>query len=175
MSDDRRIDPAVVASLYVEHGEELRRFLFGVLRNDELVGEAFQAAFVKAIEQGHTANCETLKGWLFKVAFHEALTLKRRAKTGQRVLEKWVSRERRTEEMPATRMLRVESVEAVQKALEELPAEQAVIVRKRIYESQTFAEIAEEFNLPLGTVLSRMQLALKKLRKSLNSKEDEDV
>lgn len=175
MSDDSRISPAVVASLYVQHGEELRRFLYGVLRNQELASEALQATFVKAIEQGHTAQGETLKGWLFKVAFHEALTLKRRAKTSQRVLEAWAQQDRPADDLPTAKLLRAESVEAVQKALDQLPTDQALVVRKRIYESQTFAEIAQELNQPLGTILSRMQLALKKLRKSLDSPQDDDV
>lgn len=33
----------------------------------------------------------------------------------------------------------------------------------RIYEEKSFAEIAEELSVPLGTVLTRMRLALKKL------------
>jgi RNA polymerase sigma-70 factor (ECF subfamily) len=38
----------------------------------------------------------------------------------------------------------------------------------RIYEEKKFAAIAEELGLPLGTVLTRMRLALKKLAASLN-------
>jgi hypothetical protein len=34
---DGRIDPAVVAALYLEHGDELRAFLTGVLRNGDLM------------------------------------------------------------------------------------------------------------------------------------------
>ncbi len=37
----------------------------------------------------------------------------------------------------------------------------------RIYDEKTFAAIAEELSLPLGTVLSRMQLAIRKLRLKL--------
>jgi RNA polymerase sigma-70 factor (ECF subfamily) len=37
----------------------------------------------------------------------------------------------------------------------------------RIYEQKRFIEIANELRVPLGTVLSRMQLALSKLRRSL--------
>jgi DNA-directed RNA polymerase specialized sigma24 family protein len=38
----------------------------------------------------------------------------------------------------------------------------------RIYEQKKFATIAEELGLPLGTVLTRMQSALKKLRQRLS-------
>jgi RNA polymerase sigma-70 factor (ECF subfamily) len=36
-----------------------------------------------------------------------------------------------------------------------------------MYEDKTFAQIAEELGLPLGTVLTRMRLALEKLRRTL--------
>jgi len=41
----------------------------------------------------------------------------------------------------------------------------------RIYEEKTFAVIAEELSLPLGTVLTRMRLAMQKLHKHLESGE----
>jgi RNA polymerase sigma-70 factor (ECF subfamily) len=37
----------------------------------------------------------------------------------------------------------------------------------RIYEEKTFATIAEELGIPLGTALARMRAALEKLRRSV--------
>jgi RNA polymerase sigma-70 factor (ECF subfamily) len=37
----------------------------------------------------------------------------------------------------------------------------------RIYEEKTFAMIAQELGIPLGTALGRMRTALAKLRKTL--------
>jgi RNA polymerase sigma-70 factor (ECF subfamily) len=65
------------------------------------------------------------------------------------------------------RMIRWETVQRVRAAVEQLPDEQREVVRLRMGEQKKFAEIARELRLPLGTVLSRMQLALAKLRKSL--------
>ena len=77
-ADDSKLDPAVVAALYMEHAEELRAFLIGVLRSSDLAGEVLQTTFVRAIEVGHTSRQETRKGWLFRVAFNEAMALRRR-------------------------------------------------------------------------------------------------
>ncbi len=52
-----------------------------------------------------------------------------------------------------------------------LPADQLQVVQLRIYEEQTFQEIARRLELPLGTVLTRMRLALKKLQTSLRESE----
>ena len=63
--------------------------------------------------------------------------------------------------------IRGETVEAVRQALDRLPIEQRKVVWARMYEDRSFAEIAQESGLPLGTVLTRMRLALEKLRRSL--------
>ncbi len=37
-----------------------------------------QATLTKALEHGRNARADTLKGWLFRVAFHEAMLIRRR-------------------------------------------------------------------------------------------------
>ena len=41
----------------------------------------------------------------------------------------------------------------------------------RIYEEKTFAQIARELDAPLGTVLTRMRSALRKLHSRLDAKD----
>ena len=57
--------------------------------------------------------------------------------------------------------------EAVRAALGELPAEQKAVVEMAYYQGLTHVEIAEKTNLPLGTVKSRLRLALDKIRAAL--------
>jgi RNA polymerase sigma-70 factor (ECF subfamily) len=49
----------------------------------------------------------------------------------------------------------------------ELPQEQSFILKKVYLEDKSHSEIAEELSLPLGTVKSRVRLALSKLRLSV--------
>ncbi len=172
-----RIDPADPSAWIAEHAGELRAFLLGVLRNADLAGEALQATLAKAVEQGQTARPETRKGWLYRVALNEALVIKRRGKIQERSFRELARNDARRHESPsgsATRgespdgmLLRTEVIEQVRLALDVLPAEQRQVVRMRIYEYKTFAVIAKELGVPLGTVLTRMRLAMQKLRQSL--------
>jgi DNA-directed RNA polymerase specialized sigma24 family protein len=57
----------------------------------------------------------------------------------------------------------------VRAALVTLPLEQQQIVQLRIYDERTFADIAAELGIPLGTALTRMRLALEKLRAALKT------
>ena len=161
------IDASLVAALYVDHGTELRRFVLGVVRDPDVAGDVLQATFTKAIELGHTARSESLKGWLFRVAYHEALTQRRRQTTRDQANRRLAPLRRHAGERPDESLIRGEAVEAVRRALATLPGEQRRVVWARMYEDKTFAEIAAEDGLPLGTVLTRMRLALEKLRRHL--------
>jgi RNA polymerase sigma factor (sigma-70 family) len=175
-ADPGRIDPAVVTALYECYAEELRLFLTGVLRNADLADEALQNTFAKAVESGHTAREESVKGWLFQVGFHEAVLLRRRGKLHERSLRQ-VARGQPDEgfdhsgDRPGDRLAQSEMVQQVRSALTELPADQRRVVEMRIYEDKTFAAIAEELSAPLGTVLTRMRLALKRLSRRLGSEQ----
>ena len=57
--------------------------------------------------------------------------------------------------------------------VEGLSADQLIVIRKAFFEDKTHTAIAEELALPLGTVKSRIRLALAKLREAL-LREEED-
>lgn len=169
------LDPSVVAALYVQHGEELRRFLLGILRDAQLTADVLQATFAKMVERGHETQETTRKAWLFRVAYHEAMAYRRREGVGDKVLRRFAWHTSGVAGSSDEPLLRLESVQSVRDALEELPPEQRQVVRMRIYEEKTFAVIAKELKIPIGTALGRMRSALQKLKAKLtdSSKPDE--
>ena len=180
-ADQGRTEPAgvtpTITALYECYAEELRLFLTGVLRNADLADEALQNTFAKAVESGHTARQESIKGWLFQVGFREALLLRRRGQVHNRSLRAMSLRATAHGQSsddfapPDERILRSEAVERVRRALAELPPDQRQVVEMRIYEDKTFAAIADELSAPLGTILTRMRLALKRLSRRLGSEQ----
>jgi RNA polymerase sigma-70 factor (ECF subfamily) len=170
--DAGKIDPAIVAALYIEHEAELKRFLWGVLRDGAAVHDALQAAFVKMIEHGHTTREESRKAWLFRVAYHEALAMRRREGLGKKALGLLASVHKSAASAADEPLIRLEVIESVRRAMEELPDEQRQVVSMRIYEEKTFAQIAKELQIPLGTALGRMRLAVGKLRQAVAGAEE---
>lgn len=63
--------------------------------------------------------------------------------------------------------------EAISQAMKDLPEEQVALIQKAFFEDKTHQHIAEETGLPLGTVKSRIRLALKKLHDSLDGANDQ--
>ena len=52
----------------------------------------------------------------------------------------------------------------VRAALVDLPPEQAEVIKLSFYEDKAHAQIADQLSLPLGTVKSRLRLAMKRIR-----------
>jgi len=168
--DERHLDSSVVAGLYVEHGEELRRFLLGILKDAQLTSDVLQATFVKMVERGHETKEASRKAWLFRVAYHEAMAIRRREGVGSKVLRRVAWHTSAAAGSADEPLLRLESVQSVREALKDLPPEQRQVVRMRIYEEKTFATIAKELKIPLGTALGRMRAAMIKLRTKLGER-----
>lgn len=150
---------------------ELRRFLLGVLRDPHAAEDVMQDCLAKALDERRIAGVADRKAWLFQVAYNEALTLKRRQATRDRVHRRLAWLDESSAAATDDPLVREEAAEAVRKALEALPEEQRRVVRARIYEDKTFAEIAKDQGAPLGTVLTRMRRALERLRGSLDGRE----
>lgn len=160
-----------IEAAWQQHSDALHWFLMGVLRNETLVADARQATFLKLMEQKDgLRKASSVKSWLFQVAFNEAMLVKRKDKVARDHSQKvaWrastIQAGRSGEGSPETPTLLKEDIEKVREAIQTLSQDHQTIIRKRIYEGLKFREIAEELDVPLGTVLARMQAALKKLR-----------
>jgi len=75
---------------------------------------------------------------------------------------------------PDQYMQQAQDKDRIHQALATLPAEQAEILYKSFFEEKTHAAIAKETALPLGTVKSRLRLALARLRAVLAPPETGD-
>ena len=61
-----------------------------------------------------------------------------------------------------------EAQDKLRKAVDALPEKQRMIVEQAFYGERSHTEIAEVTNLPLGTIKSRIRLALDRLRRDLD-------
>lgn len=168
-----KLNPSIVAALYLAHGEELRRFLLGLVRDPALAADVLQTTFARLVERGHETREETRKAWLFRVAYHEAMAVRRREAVGDKVVREVAWQANGDVTTAEDRLVRFEAVQSVKAELANLRPEERQIVRMRIYEEKTFAVIAKELDIPLGTALARMRTALMKLRKRLPRPDEE--
>lgn len=185
-NESRQLDPALLTRWYRDHSQTVRAFLIGLLRDPACAEEAFQATYTKALTHGGDVQEGAERAWLFQVAYHEAMAIRRRQGVDQRARTRigrgWngasadssTSAESQRPE-PIDDILRWETVHQVQSALSQLSQELRQVVEKRIYEDKTFQQIADELQIPLGTALTRMRTALSKLQAALGPAMDSDA
>ena len=163
------------ADLYRQLAPELRRYLLALLRNNSDVEDALHQTFLKLLDHWESIEVDTAKEWLFTVAYREAITIRRRQTRDVAALAKLWSCPVWMSDNGAERLIRLEEIAIIHQALEELPAKQREVVQRRIHHGETFEKIAKVLGCPLGTTLTRMRLALKKIKQHLEKHRDESA
>ena len=166
---------ALVRKACVEWESDLMIFLLGILKDRHQAEDALQRTMVSALRSAESAHAETLRGWMFRVALNEARQIQRADKqeTGRRELLRnaaWFNRGDAVSDGEG-QLLSKEVVSAVRNSMSRLPEEYRTVLMKRIYEGLSFAQIAEEMNVPLGTVLTWMRRAMLRLGEDRQLKE----
>ncbi len=161
-----------VASQHAECSEQLLRLAWAIVRDWELAADAVQETFALFAEKLPTIEADHQRGWLVKTVQFQALNLRRSQQSSTKLLD-------RLREQPTTYTTqnslptfeRQDELNQLREAIRDLPPDQRQVIQLRLANELSFAEIAEQLQLPLGTVLSRMRLALEKLRRKLPSDE----
>ena len=100
--------------------------------------------------------------WVFTIARNLRIDVARRDRRGQPAEDP--SDVPDADPTPDDRLVALQSEGRIRQALLTLPAEQAEVVRLSFFSDQPHSEIAAALNLPLGTVKSRLRLAMGRLR-----------
>lgn len=104
--------------------------------------------------------------WIFTIARNLRIDAIRRERHPSLLLGDPVDEIEQPEQ--ADRALDVAEREArIRSALGHLPVEQATVVHMAFFEDKTHADIEKELGIPLGTIKSRLRLALNRLRSIL--------
>ena len=107
---------------------------------------------------------QKFKSWLLKIAYRTTIDFWRRQRPGTN-LEQVTLRDTRFD--PEDQMNRKQQVEMVQEAIQSLPEQSRAALILREYHQYTYQEIAQTLDIPLGTVMSRLNYARSSLKKRL--------
>jgi len=156
-------DGAALDALLERYESVLFPFLLGILKDHHQAEDALQETWCRALQNVERVDWDHLRGWLFTVAYHEAMLIKRRQKARSATDE---GQELLPDATPGP-LLQAEQREELHRLrllLERLPPAQREVIQQRIYEGKRFREIAAELQCPLNTALARMHEGLKRLR-----------
>ena len=179
MTDDALVkayiggDAEAFDCLLARHQDRLFQHIFYAVHDEDLANDIFQETFVKVIlslRKGNYVEQGQFFAWLSRIAHNLVLDHFKTQRgqssydeDGQEFADETTSQLAcvgREEEM-----IRMESIEMVQKWITLLPDEQREVVKMRFYQEIPFKEIAEKTGVGISTSLARMRYALLNLRK----------
>lgn len=140
-------------------------------RNDQDAEDVVQDACLKAFAGWHGFRGSDCRAWLLTIVRNTCYTWLQRNRRYERAL----SLDEELPEIssdafnPEAILLQNVEIETLRRAIEELPVEFREVVVLRELEDLSYKEIAEIADIPIGTVMSRLARARKRLQQSLTS------
>lgn len=169
-------DRQAFARLFSHYAPRVKGFMLRAGCSPELAEDVAQEALVAVWRKAglFKPGQASVSTWVFTIARNLRIDLHRRhaaqggATTASELdLERLEDAPAPASSAPDELVLSEQRIERVREAMAQLPAEQAVVVRLSFFEEHAHAEIARTLNLPLGTVKSRIRLAVGQLRRLL--------
>jgi RNA polymerase sigma-70 factor, ECF subfamily len=161
-------DQEAFASLFEQYKNLVYKTAYLILGNKEEAEDALQEVFV--LVHRSLSRFDMRKGafstWLYRITFNYCLNQHRKRPAWMLSLEDVLTIF--VAEPPDEHLVEKDLVE---QAIWRLSDRQKAVVILRYYWELSYAEISEILDIPLGTVKSRLDLALKTLRKALDEQE----
>jgi RNA polymerase sigma-70 factor (ECF subfamily) len=126
-------DAHALEALLQRYEAPLFQFLVGLLRDHHQAEDALQETWCRALTHLDGVDCAHLRGWLFTVAYHQAMLARRRQKG--RAAAAGAAQEQRVDPAPGPVVAAEQSEELLRlrELLERLPERQREVIRQRVY------------------------------------------
>ena len=158
-----RRDADAYEAAYRSFGPRMYSTALGLLRDPEAARECVHDVFLHLWRRrsAYATLRGSLEAFLVTCARNAALTQLRSASRGNAANARLP--------VPASYELEEDPIERdrVARALSELNAGQAEVIRRAYYGGMTLSEVADELAIPIGTVKGRLSAALRTLRATL--------
>ena len=165
-------EEAAFRDLFRRYGPSANALALRIVRQPFLAEEIVQEAFLALWRHpgSYREDRGSVRGWLMSTVHHRAVDLVRREEAQRRRADE-MDRTDAVEEDVGERIVEeadlADRSSAAATALAGLPAEQRRVLEMMYFEAKSQTRIAEELQLPLGTVKSRALLGMRRLRSSV--------
>lgn len=165
-------DRSAFEKLYEHFAPRLKSFLLRIGSDVSSAEEICQESMIMVWRRAETFNPDSAGAstWIFTIARNKRIDKLRKDNRPLPDLN-----DPSFFQMPVDKsddiLERVEEEQKIRNALKNLPLEQAKLILSAYYEEKSHRKIADETNLPLGTVKSRIRLAINRLRSQLEKLE----
>lgn len=169
----KKRDRDAFITLFRYFAPRLKSWLMGKGASDSTAEEIVQNTMTSVWEKAksYDPSRAAASTWIFTIARNKQIDALRRVKYPELDIDD-PAVAATIEQMPAEEPFASPAVyQRLKSAVASLPDEQARLLKMAYFENKSHQDIARENRLPLGTVKSRLRLALDKLRSAMNGKE----
>ena len=163
-------DRQAFGELVQRHRQGVVNVVYRMCGRSDLAEEAAQEAFVRAWRNlGRYDSHSAFRSWVYRIALNAALDALRSERDVSELDALSDEEEPRGPEsdQPEALLVQKEQAKMVKQAVLSLPPECRAALILREYEGLTYKEMAEALDIPLGTVMSRLNYARSLLRRNL--------
>ncbi len=168
-----RQDRNAFAELFNHFAPRVKAFMRRNGATDQQAEEIAQEAMLALWRKAHlfdpaAAGAAT---WIFTIARNLRIDAIRRETRGGAIRVDEVEAEYQVDDSPGAdvQLDTAQSEARVREALTSLSSDQLKVIEMSFFEEKAHSEIAEALSIPLGTVKSRIRLAMKRLRAALET------
>jgi RNA polymerase sigma-70 factor (ECF subfamily) len=153
--------------LVSHHYDGVIQVVYRMCGEAQVAEDAAQEAFIRAwLKLSAFQKQASFRNWLYRIAINAALDVLRR-KSAAHIDDEETALLVDPAPGPEASLLAKEQVERVQNAIQALPEAARAVVVLREYGGLSYQEISGVLDIPIGTVMSRLNYAREKLRKTL--------
>jgi len=158
----------IYQQIYEKYIDDLLNFLFFKLRDLQIAEDIAQESFIKLWKNCHKILFNKAKSYLFTVANHLFLDMKKHEKVVRKHQQSTLPQDS-TQESPEYLMIEEEFLLKIQEAIRDLTEKQREVFVLSRLEGKKYKEIAEILNITPKSVEKRMSAALKIIRKKIGN------
>lgn len=165
----KRGDPDALEELYDRTSKRAFGLAYRILQDAAQAEDVVQEVFLTVWRQADRIDPSRgkLTSYLLTMVHHKAVDTLRASRAGVRETAFDPARLQAATSDVADRVIQSLGADAVREALTSLPDDQRAPVEMAFFQGFTHIEISEKLKIPLGTVKSRLRLAMDKLRVAL--------
>jgi len=169
----KRFEPKDFEKVFQQYKDKVFKTAYLIVGNTAEAEDILQEVFIKVYKS--TDSYDPGKGsmgtWLHRITVNHCISQKRKKRVAEyssnRMEERGVELVDLAEEQPEELSMKSEQSRQIWNLIKSMDEKHRSVLSLRYYEELSYDEIAKALNIPLGTVKSRISIAIRNLRQRL--------
>jgi len=159
--------------VFQQHKDMVLKTAYLIVGNVQEAEDILQEVFMKVYEAAGTFDPQkgSMSTWLHRITVNQCISQKRKKRavsySSEEMEERGFELADKSNELPEEMALKSEEVASMWQAVKSIDAKHRAVLALRYFNEFSYDEIAQTLNIPLGTVKSRLNVAIKNLRREM--------